>query len=148
MHERTGWTDTTEDDTLSGFLTEQDVPWLAEQLIRVAREDPVAHARLAAAAGLDDAAPLAEQSLREAVLALRPGALDWDIDGDDGSEQLLRCIDLLDDLTEYGYAEESAQIARRAADLLTETHPGLDDDTTEALAQRAASAEPDVPESD
>ncbi|PSK89197.1 hypothetical protein CLV63_12770 [Murinocardiopsis flavida] len=130
------------DDALGDFLTEQDSPWLAEQLLRVAGEDPVAHARLAAAAGLDSAVPLAEQALRDAVTGLRPGTLDWDIDGDDGSGQLLRCVELLDDLAGYGYETESAQLARHAADLLDDTHPGHDDPTTLALIQRATPPPP------
>lgn len=105
---------------LAVFLKDQEPSWLAEQLVLAAEEDPVLRIRLSAAAGAESAADDARTVVLETVADHLP-----DVDPE-GIDPLHRVIDLIEDLMEYGFEDEAADIAGEAHDLYEE-HFGDDD---------------------
>lgn len=129
-----------DDAELTGFLAAQESAWLAEQLARIAEEDPVIWVRLAAAAGSDAAVIECRDLLEEAVLGYEPFAQNWGPRLDDGSERLRRAIGLLEDLLDYGFTESVAELARDVAGLLEQRCGGMDDEHADRLAEIADAA--------
>src|SRR5690625_1482999 len=105
---------------LAAFLKGQEICWLTEQLVLAAEEDPVVRARLSAAAGVESAADDARTLVLETVADHLP-----DVDHED-VDPLHRVLDLLEELMEYGFEDEAADIAGEARDLY-EQHFGEDD---------------------
>src|SRR5699024_11314151 len=114
------------DTTLTVFLKDQEASWLAEQLVLAAEEDPVIRARLSAAAGVESAADDARTLVLETVADHLPDVEHEDID------PLHRVIDLIEDLMEYGFEDEAADIAGEARDLYEEQ---FGDDGSEHLGR-------------
>ncbi|WP_344971516.1 SWIM zinc finger family protein [Salinactinospora qingdaonensis] len=125
---------------LTAFLTAQEPAWLTEQLMNAAEDDPVLWGRMAAAAGLDAAVSLCRDLLREAVLAYVPEAEFRDSRIDDGAERLRRAVALLDDLLDYGFTEQVAEVADEILDTYDETHDDYESEHSERLAEIAESA--------
>ncbi|MEY9213502.1 SWIM zinc finger family protein [Thermobifida halotolerans] len=103
------------DGELRAFLLAQDAPWLAEQLLRITEDDSAVRARMLAAAGSESAVEECRGLLEEAVVAYDPFLEEWE---DNGSERLERAVDTLEDLLDYGYEHEAADLAREALHLL------------------------------
>ncbi|TQN32576.1 hypothetical protein FHX37_2551 [Haloactinospora alba] len=131
--------ETPESPDLTGFLNSEDPTWLAEQLARVAGEDPVVWVRLAAASGSEAAVPAARDLLDEAVLGYRPGLPDGTPAG--GEARLERAIGLLDELLDYGFADRVGELATDAAALHARRYPDASGDHAERLRKLAATAE-------
>lgn len=124
-----------DDAALTAFLEGQEASWLAEQLMLVAEWDPLTRIRLAAAAGAESAA----HEARSAVLASVADHLPEETDGASGEDdELHRALDLLEDLVDYGFEEESADIAGEAREAYLVRH-GQDD--SEHLARLRAAVE-------
>lgn len=117
---------------LGGFLEEQDSAWLAEQLLRIADDQPAVLARLQAAAGEEAAVGTARDALYNAITGYTPAPGEWD-PGDGGAEWLSQAIDTLDDLVEYNYAAEAAELATDALALFDELHGDHEDEYAERL---------------
>lgn len=131
-HEVTAESAPEEEPDLAAFLKQQDGAWLTEQLLRVADDQPVVLARLQAAAGAPSAVATARDTLFTAIAEYLPDPDGWS-SGDGGEEQLRLAIELLDDLMEYGYTEEAADLASDAYDLFDETHGGYEDEHSQRL---------------
>jgi len=99
---------------LAAFLKDQEISWLTEQLVLAAEEDPVVRTRLSAAAGVESSADDARTLVLETVAAHLPDVEHEDVD------PLHRVIDLIEDLMEYGFEDEAADIAGEARDLYEE----------------------------
>lgn len=118
---------------LTAFLEEQESAWLAEQLMLVAEDDPVTRIRLTAAAGSESAVEEARATVLSTVAEHVP-------DESGEGDPLHRCLDLLDDLIEYGYEEETADIADEAREAYTIRYG---DDDSEHLSRLQALADGD-----
>ncbi|RNL84739.1 SWIM zinc finger family protein [Halostreptopolyspora alba] len=122
------------DPELSAFLEDQDSAWLAEQLLRIADDQPAVLARLQAAAGTHTAVDTARDALYRAITGYTPDPDGWN-PGDGGAEWLRQAIDTLDDLVEYGYEAEAAELAADAHALFDKTHEGYEDGHSERLRE-------------
>ncbi|PRX92399.1 hypothetical protein [Allonocardiopsis opalescens] len=126
---------------LGGFLAAQEPAWLAEQLLRIADDDPVVRVRLLGAAGADGAVPACRELLERAVTGFVPYVDDDALHvGDGGWERLERALGALEDLIEYGYAAEVARLAAEAVELYERTHGDAEGEHGERLAEIAESA--------
>lgn len=121
-----------DDAALTAFLEGQDSAWLAEQLMLVADDDPITRIRLTAAAGSESAVDDARAVLLAAVVQHLPA------EEPDDDDPLHRAIDLLDDLGDYGFEDESADIADEAREAYVERHG---DDDSDHLARLHTLAE-------
>ncbi|MBB6118664.1 hypothetical protein [Nocardiopsis algeriensis] len=121
-----------DDAALAAFLESQDSAWLAEQLMLVADEDPITRIRLTAAAGSENAADEARDAVLSAIGKHSPGQ------DDEEPDLLHRAVDLLEDLADYGFEDESADIADEAREAYASRH-GEDD--SEHLARLDALAD-------
>ncbi len=119
---------------LSVFLEGQESAWLAEQLLRIADDQPAILARLQAAAGAQSAVDTARAALYTAITEYTPEPDDWS-PGDGGAAWLRQAIDTLDDLVDYGYAAEVAGLAADAYALFDETHGDDGDANAERLQE-------------
>ncbi|WP_017571910.1 hypothetical protein [Nocardiopsis halotolerans] len=128
-----------DDAALTAFLEGQEAAWLAEQLMLAADEDPITRIRLTAAAGSESAVDEA----RATVLAIVVNHLPQEsaADPDDGDE-LHRALDLLDDLADYGFEDEAADIAYEAREVYLGRH-GEDDGEHLARLHTLADGEED-----
>lgn len=122
------------DADLTAFLESQEPSWLAEQLMIAADDDPVTRVRLAAASGSESAVGGSRDLLADAVEDYRPGAA---ADTDDGSDELRRVIDLLEDLLEYGFTDEAADLADEARELYLRLHGDDGSDHLDRLVELA-----------
>lgn len=118
---------------LSDFLNDEEPTWLAEQLLRVAEEDPVVWVRLAAAAGSEAAVPAASDLIQEAILDYSPDVESWDHNTVDGAHRLERAIGVLEDLLDYGFADQVETLADDAAQLHSETQGDVADEHVNRL---------------
>ncbi|WP_285757385.1 hypothetical protein [Nocardiopsis ansamitocini] len=131
------------DAELTAFLEDQESEWLAEQLMRIAEEDPVVRARLAAAAGFDSVVDDTRDLLTGAVLAHLPGLSEEG--GPSGAPARLdRTLETLDDLVDNGYAAEVHELAREALELYAKTHGEDESEQSERLRGFAAVTEAGV----
>ncbi|GAB2494247.1 hypothetical protein [Nocardiopsis aegyptia] len=112
-----------DDADLTAFLEGQETSWLAEQLMLVADEDPITRIRLTAAAGAESAVEEARAATLAAVVDHVPAAEDEE---EDDGDALHRTLDLLDDLVDYGFEDETSDIADEARELYVSRH-GEDD---------------------
>lgn len=125
-----------DDATLTAFLEGQESAWLAEQLMLIADEDPLVRIRLTAAAG-------SEKAVDEARDAVLTGVADHlPEDPTEGADALHRVLDVLDDLVDYGFEDESADIADEARELYLRLH-GEDDSEHLARLHTLADGEED-----
>lgn len=123
---------TQQEPELRVFLEEQESAWLAEQLLRIAADQPAVLARLQAAAGTPSAVDTARDTLYNAITEYLPDPEGWQ-PGDGGAAWLRQAIDALEDLLEYGYAAEAAALASDAHALFGEVHGGYEDEHSERL---------------
>lgn len=130
-----------DDAALTAFLEGQESTWLAEQLMLVADEDPITRIRLTAAAGSESAV----DGARTVVLAGVADHVPGEAAGDSGDDALHRLLDLLDDLADYGFEDESADIADEAREIYLGRHG---EDGGECLARLHAIADGDEDEDD
>ncbi|WP_159940784.1 MULTISPECIES: hypothetical protein [unclassified Nocardiopsis] len=128
-----------DDAALTAFLEGQEAAWLAEQLMLVADEDPITRIRLTAAAGDESAVDQARTALLALVTEHSPQ--ESGREPDDG-DALHRGLDLLDDLADYGFEDESADIADEARELYLDRH-GEDDSDHLARLHAIADGEDD-----
>ncbi|RKS05231.1 hypothetical protein DFP74_0825 [Nocardiopsis sp. Huas11] len=112
-----------DDAGLTAFLEGQETSWLAEQLMLVADEDPITRIRLTAAAGDESAVEEARAATLAAVVDHAPAAEDEE---EDDGDTLHRTLDLLDDLVDYGFEDETSDIADEAREIYVTRH-GEDD---------------------
>ncbi|MDE3720913.1 hypothetical protein PWG71_05895 [Nocardiopsis sp. N85] len=111
-----------DDAALTAFLEGQDSAWLAEQLMLAADDDPITRIRLTAAAGSESAVDEARALLFAAIVQHLPE------EAPDDDDALHRAIDLLDDLVDYGFEDESTDIADEARDAYVDRHGDDDGD--------------------
>ncbi|WP_150238947.1 hypothetical protein [Nocardiopsis quinghaiensis] len=107
-----------DDAALTAFLEGQEPTWLAEQLMLVADEDPITRIRLVAAAGSESAV----DGARTAVLTGVADHVPQEAAGSSDDDALHRVLDLLDDLTDYGFEDEAADIADEAREIYLSHH--------------------------
>ncbi|WP_304451577.1 hypothetical protein [Nocardiopsis sp. YSL2] len=118
-----------DDADLTAFLEGQETSWLAEQLMLVADEDPITRIRLTAAAGSESVVEEARAATLAAVVDHVPATEDEE---EDDGDILHRTLDLLDDLVDYGFEDETADIADEARELYVTRHG---EDESEHLAR-------------
>lgn len=128
-----------DDAALTAFLEGQEASWLAEQLMLVADEDPITRIRLTAAAGSESAVDEARAAVLARVVAHLPQEA---AQSPDDGDALHRALDLLDDLADYGFEDESADIADEAREIYLGRH-GEDDSDHLARLHAAADGEDD-----
>ncbi|NYH51603.1 hypothetical protein HNR06_001192 [Nocardiopsis arvandica] len=107
-----------DDAALTAFLERQESAWLAEQLMLVADEDPITRIRLTAAAGSESAV----DGVRAVVLAGVADHVPQESPEGSGDDALHRLLDLLDDLADYGFEDDSADIADEAREIYLSRH--------------------------
>ena len=127
-----------DDAALTAFLEGQETAWLAEQLMLIADEDPITRIRLTGAAGSESAVDDARAAVLAAVADHRPE----EAAGDSDDDALHRALDLLDDLADYGFEDETSDIADEAREVYVKRH-GEDDSDHLSRLHSLADAEDD-----